>query len=873
MEDELLRHYGLSNAFAEVWEEKEAALPQATNVNEPDALGTGQQILNTLLERGVVTSDTGVPSSYSLSSKDFNARDYVRDIHRRATPADLKRGQDYLNHAIESKSGSLKTLVEANYDRFVGSKCVIDSVYSQISAELIKREKDSRVDSTKETLNDTRARAARIFEPVIENKRKADRLRGTLGMLEQYGSQIELPSTLLRCIEKNNDDMLIREYKKGQSIHRDAMKAIGSKEQSATERRNRRVLQRVWDEVETIMRKYQLDMWNQIDETRQIDTESIEKTANILLELGVDKNPYYIAYANNNTYIGEHTITVLERDRTYIEILRRKLELSLVSPRKINTEALKAFVTSELSPSESEPNIIETSDVTSFWDYIGHLVQDVWTSQVAGIIENWKIVQDMTSARSTRLLPNGPDGSSRKFHSFSPQEQASATSTAEATVQLMCDSLADFFISKPITELPAIYSPAAVKSPDSPVFSDSGEVPQLPAMGNRKRAEFSFIPASANSLGCALHLGRLMSKIMDSANKLHNLQISSNSVEAVRSMTSAIRERIIRAICELWQIDCDDLSSLEDWIKTSEDSEGTAFPKVFYVFTKAVLSGIGLITFSQGGRSIPNGVLPPPSARLLTNIRQQFVKNVYQLTNGLISHTYDTSDGRDLETKKILTLANITELQKSSLMKLVQQFEAEFKCSISEDMHKLQNMFSQYDQKLFNTYTKPRMQVLDQIIRQGLDGVNWLTMSLPQEIDGYIFELVLQIVVTHAHLSKCAPSLRSRVLTFLILHIFQTLSSLILSVPTRFGLGSMLKITLDLEFLSITFTQAYLSPESTSTMEEIFSNVEERVDRSYPLDQGQQGQPDMKKILSRARRGISSQTKVFKTVENRTAKP
>ena len=861
----MLRHYGLSDPYAEEWQDIDSHRPSITgSTNEPDALGTGQQVSNTLLERGVITDDSAIPASYSLSSKQFNAKDYIRDVHRRASPADLKRGQDYLNNAIESKSGSLKTLVEANYDRFVGSKRVIDNVYAQISAELLRKDKDSRLDVAKDTLNDTRARAAQIFEPAIENRKKADRLKSTLSILEQFQAHFDLPSGLLKCIEKNDNEALVKEYKRGQALFKDVIQ--NGNQSTPTERRNRRVLQKVWTEVDRIIRAHELDIWKLIDERPLVDIETTSKLVNVLLEIGTDTNPFARAYSQHNLHIKESAITSLETDRTHIEILRRNLELTQSSPRLQNIEALKSFVTTELSPSETEPNIVESQEVISFWDFINHLVYDVWTSQVSVAVQNWKIVQEMTDPRSTKLLPVGPDGSSRKYHKFSDEERASAIAKGEELVQFLCDSLADFFINKPITELPSIYSPLMSKSPHSPAFSDSGATPELPEMGNRQRAEFAFVPPSANSLGCSTHLGRIMSAIMDGANELHNLQISSKAIESVRLMTAAIRERMIRAICELWQTDCDDLANLEDWTKSSEDSEGTAFPKAFYVFQKAVLAGISKITFAEGSRPLPSGVMPPPSNRLMTNIRQQFVKNVYQLTNGLITLTYATDDGRDLDTKKILTLANITEFQKTSLIKLIQQFESTFKCSITDDMNKLQNMFTQYDQKLFNTYTKPRIAALEQTIRHGIEGINWLTMPLPQEIDGYIFQLVLQIVVTHAHLSKCAPSLRNRVLTFLIAHIFTTIRTIILAVKSKFGIGAMLKITLDLEFLSITFTSAYLSPESTSTMEEIFSNVESRVDRNYPTDQGSQGQPDMKKILSRGRRGISSHAKVFKSI-------
>ncbi|CCG82930.1 putative Exocyst complex component Sec5 [Taphrina deformans PYCC 5710] len=857
MNDEILRHYGLTDPFAEQWQDIDSSSSApALSVNEPDALGTGINVSSVLYDRGILRSDSGVPPEYSLNSRTFDAKAYVRNVHRKATQADLLRGQDYLNTAIESKAGSLRILVEDNFDRFVSSKRVIDDVHSQITSEFgqTNGQDISRMEALKASLNDTSIKATQVFEPVIDNRRKADRVRATLGILEQYSAHFDLPSNLLRCIESHDNDALLRAYKKGQAIFKDVIKG-----NSTTDRRNARVLGRVWNEVMRIMRNHEMNVWRLLEEQSQIDIEATAKLANFLLELGVDSNPYHRAYIQHNLRVKESASKALERARTRVEILRRQLLLKHVHTKEDSIHALTVFVDAENSPSETTSNIIQSPEVLAFWDSVKLLVNDVWIQPIADLCENWKIVQDMTNTRSVKLLPNGPEGASRKYHSFTIHEREVAITKAEETVVLLGDSLIEFFMSKPLKELPAIYSPTSPEESSSTRL-DLDDAPVLPDLGDRELGEFSFISVSVNSLGACTNLTAILTTIMSGVQQLHGLKISAKADESLQKVMTTIRERMIRAICELWQTDSDDLPFLESW-KRSMSTKGTDFSKTFWITQKAIIDGLAKIMFR-------NELSPAPSQRLINNVRQQFVKNVYQVINGLMTLTYapPTTNSAlqptvDVEVKKLFTIVNLQTIQSSTLIQLVQILESTFSTSLTPDLQKINTMFTQYIQKLTSSFLSPRQLVLDRTIEQDVEGTDWSTVPFPEDISQWTNKVVLGCITAHATISSHTPVLLPSLLESLTTHFLKTHQTLLVSsIDHGISVGGAIQVSLDLEFITIQFSDA-LSGSAKAIMDETHRLVDGQTDRALPVTGDR---TDVKRVLGRAARRWSAHASVFK---------
>lgn len=57
-----------------------------------------------------------------------------------------------------------------------------------------------------------------IFRPIVDRRRKAEKLRGTLNMLERFKFFFNLPTALQESMATHKYDQTVRDYKKGRSI-------------------------------------------------------------------------------------------------------------------------------------------------------------------------------------------------------------------------------------------------------------------------------------------------------------------------------------------------------------------------------------------------------------------------------------------------------------------------------------------------------------------------------------------------------------------------------------------------------------------------------------------------------------------------------
>jgi hypothetical protein len=66
-------------------------------------------------------------STVLLQSKSFDPKIFLSTVHPNATFKDLNLGRERLKESLEQRSGALKLLVEAEWDRFVGVKATTES--------------------------------------------------------------------------------------------------------------------------------------------------------------------------------------------------------------------------------------------------------------------------------------------------------------------------------------------------------------------------------------------------------------------------------------------------------------------------------------------------------------------------------------------------------------------------------------------------------------------------------------------------------------------------------------------------------------------------------------------------------------------------
>lgn len=102
--------------------------------------------------------------------------------------------------SIESRSGALQRLVEENFDRFISIKAATAGAYSEMQLGPLSQSGDYSVAELKEALRLAQGKADTVWNPILEARLKADRLRSTLGIFERSKFFFTLPGVLSESI-------------------------------------------------------------------------------------------------------------------------------------------------------------------------------------------------------------------------------------------------------------------------------------------------------------------------------------------------------------------------------------------------------------------------------------------------------------------------------------------------------------------------------------------------------------------------------------------------------------------------------------------------------------------------------------------------
>lgn len=110
-----------------------ASADNVTIKDEADPLGSSDSVMHILKQKRInVEDDPRLRNRFLLSSTSFSPALFLAQAHQDASTQNLLEGLQFLSRSIDQKSASLKVLVEANFERFVRAKATIDSVYTEM---------------------------------------------------------------------------------------------------------------------------------------------------------------------------------------------------------------------------------------------------------------------------------------------------------------------------------------------------------------------------------------------------------------------------------------------------------------------------------------------------------------------------------------------------------------------------------------------------------------------------------------------------------------------------------------------------------------------------------------------------------------------
>ncbi|TGO59211.1 hypothetical protein BOTNAR_0167g00070 [Botryotinia narcissicola] len=842
--------------------------------DEQDPLGSTDSVVRVLRQQGLpVQDDIALRNRFLLSSTTFSPALFLSQVHSTASTQDLLRGLDLLSRSIDQKSASLKVLVESNFERFVRAKATIDNVYTEMKYRGAEPPTASRARphsrhasrSSFRASSDVSAKAEEVWGPALGGREKEDSLKVMAGTVDRYKEYYEVNAAITDSIKRKDYESIVEEYTKARRFADDAKKlteTLGITPPTDPQIHQILLAARVWHDVVQQIEDFKRDVWKKLSLAQgsaRIDgifgsqQDQHMELIGILLELGVTDNPIWVWLLSRFDHLKVKIQTTSDRSKVEIEILRRRLaSVDKPTPQVIATH-LRSLGRQIV---DNKQVSVDSLDIIELWEKLNSFLHSMFSAQgiLGEVTEFWQTVQSFIDGRAQKALSVGINGKSREHHRLSDENIIELQQGTVELVDMLRESIYELFVDPPIEDISALFSPLP-PTPRTPRTADSLTPSALrgsrftfdpnnlpPPSPRRGEAweKFAFWPPWSNSASGVHYLAKFLALVGSGASEISGVSPVINgdgsALERLKALVGGARERCVTAILAAWNKDAENIKVLEDWRRSPDKRYLTRMPANFSAFESAILSGMQKILYISDA-SIKQGsaeIFLPPPAKLLQMVRSQFVTTLYKALSGMVENaersvkkTEDdwTADTDGLATPVAMVVATSMGAGTVDASDL---FENAFSVKLTEEAKTIRDVLGQIDARLFQSYTKPTVETLRDIVRRGVLAPDWAPTEQPKEVRPYVYEALLCLVIIHTQVSTTASSLTGQVLSYLLEQVsLEFLEAF--KQRQRFPLNSLMQATLDIEFVAQTMNQ-YTTERATETSSQIYQELDKGTD-------------------------------------------
>jgi len=147
--------------------------------------------------------------------------------------------------------------------------------------------------------------------------------------------------------------------------------------------------------------------------------------------------------------------------------------------------------------------------------------------------------------------------------------------------------------------------------------------------------------------------------------------------------------------------------------------------------------------------------------------------------------------------------------------------------------------------------------------------MDWYETPQPTEIRPYMFETLMYLVGVHAQVSEVVPPLLDRTLNALVESLVEEALRCFKQVK-RFGMGGMLRATLEIEFMHQTLSR-YVTSNTAKMLSDLYTKISQAYARR-PGDENLQSNLDgVKRTLSDTRRKTGIEFLCFRVTKEKSS--
>ncbi|KAF4552802.1 Exocyst complex component Sec5-like protein [Elsinoe fawcettii] len=756
----------------------------------------------------------------------------------------------------------------------------------------LTKESEYGVQGIKAPLIELAAKAEEVWGPALGGRDRGDDLKSTLVFVERNHELFQLAGIVQSNIRKHDYDALVQTYQKAKETSQTAkliLERADNDPSSLAEAQIFKVLAtaKMWHDVESQVESFRRNALKQLanveahndnishDERRESHSELIS----VLLQIGTTANPIWLWLSSWHDRLRDKITRKFERARLDIEILRRKL----AARGQPSQHLVKIYLQSAPGGlSDPQRSRLDSPQIIQFWDLLERTFETL-LSQKTGLLgeiaDYWENARSFMDGRAQKDLPNSvwaSDGTRQHLY-MSGEHMSQLKTFTNDLVRMLREAVYTLFLEPPIEDISDIFSPAPPVTPAGqtpPVtpadrlrvmgFDAADLPPPTPNVGEAWE-RYSFWPPHANSLSGARYLSRILILIGGSASDATSISVvkdDQHGIENLRNMVGAVRERCIQAVCAAWNTDAESCKLLEDWSKNTDRKDLTNMPARFLAFEESVVGDLQKLLYLSEAMSSSNSgdVVVPPPTKLLQVVRSQFVTSLYKALSGTVENAEKTkkinpSQTSDLDAltvpintelrtepvgtagpvernvRMLLTLSNLKHMQREIIPQLINQFETQFSVKLTEESNTIRDVLTQIDGRLFQSYVKPTVEKLSQMIMDGITSASWPpTVSRPNNARPYVYDVLLALVLVHTEVSTSASSLTNTIIS----HLLEQISVALLKgfeQRQNYPLAALMQATLDIEMTAQTLSN-YTTDEAQQTQSHIYTVLDQRTDNA-----------------------------------------